>query len=125
MLQTWRFPAIPESGRTIQSTGSSGVDPRALTINTTIMVTFSRLSTQNSLPLMSRMLINRVSKGLNGTEVECVNIVTSEVATTTIHIIGGTHGTIVITYKSCTITIPNMRHSSNNYCIFQIFKIQT
>ena len=89
MLQRWRFPAIPDSGRTIQSTGSSGVDPRALTINSIVIITFSRLSTQNELPLMSRMLINRVSEGLNGTEVECVNTVTSELVTTTIHIIGG------------------------------------
>ena len=75
--------------RSVQSTGPAGVDTQPLTINSTIMVTFSRLSNQSSLPLMSRMLIDHVNEGLNGTEVECMNTVTSEVATTTIHIIGG------------------------------------
>ena len=101
MFQTWRFTAIPESGsavtymRNILSTRSSGVDSQPTTINTTIMITFSRISTQNELPLISRMVINTVSEGFNGTEVNCVNSVTSEVATTTIHVIGGKLHTMI------------------------------
>ena len=92
-LHIWQFTAIPESGpaltymRRVSSVGSVGVDSQPITINTTIMITFSRLSTQNGLPLMSRMLISSVSEGLNGVQVECV--AATEVATTTIHIIGG------------------------------------
>ena len=71
--------------RTVSSVGSSGVDSQPIAINRTIMITFSRLSTQNELPLISRMLINSVSEGLNGVQVECV--AAPEVATTTIHII--------------------------------------
>ena len=102
-LHRWRFTAIPESGpavtymRTVSSIGSTGVDSEPITINSTIMVTFSRLSIQNELPLISRMVINSVSEGLNGVRVECV--AAPEAATTTIHIIGGTHGyTIFIDY---------------------------
>ena len=86
-IHRWQFTAIPESGsavnymRTVSSVGSSGVDSQPITINCTIMITFSRLSTQNELPLISRMLINSVSEGLNGVQVECV------VATTIINII--------------------------------------
>ena len=71
----------------ITSVGSAGVISQPITINTTIMITFSRLSNQSSLPLISRMLINSVSEGLNGVQVECV--AATEVATTTVHIIGG------------------------------------
>ena len=103
VLQSWQFTAISESGpaaavtytRSVTSVGSSGVDSQPITINTTIMITFSRLSTQNELPLMSRILINFVSEGLNGTEVNCVNTVTSEAATTTIHVIGGRLRTMI------------------------------
>ena len=92
-LHTWQFTAIPESGsavnytRLVSSVGSSGVSSLPIIINTTIVITFSRLSNQNVLPLISRMLISNVSKGLDGVQVECV--AATEVATTTIHIIGG------------------------------------
>ena len=58
-LHTWQSTAIPESlsaqvtyTRSVSSVGSSGVDSQPITINCTIMITFSRLSTQNELPLI-------------------------------------------------------------------------
>ena len=42
--------------------------------------TGSRISAQNSYPLTSRLLINPVSNHLNGTEVSCVNSLTSELS---------------------------------------------
>ena len=92
-LQTWQFVAISESGvvftvtRSVSSGGSAGVDSQPLIINSTIAFTFSRLSTRDSLPLISRMTISHVSEGLNGTRVNCLDSITSESATTTIHII--------------------------------------
>ena len=50
--------------------------------------TFSRISVQNTLPLISRLLINPVSAELNGTVVNCTDIVeTSETASTLVQII--------------------------------------
>ena len=91
----WEFVAISASGeavtymQTVTSDGPAGVDSDPITINSTIMVSFSRDSSQGSLPLISRMTINPVSDGLNGVDVKCTDRVTSESATTTILIIGG------------------------------------
>ena len=41
-------------------------------------ITFSRISVQNSFPLMSRLLMNPVSNHLNGTQMNCLNSLTSE-----------------------------------------------
>ena len=92
-LQTWQFIAVSKSGvatnftRSVSSGGPTGVDSQPLIINSTILFTYSRLSTRDSLPLISRMTINPVNEGLNGTRVNCFNSITSESATTTIHII--------------------------------------
>ena len=68
--------------------GSSGVPP-PLMVNST-RFTLSRLSTQ---PLTSGMMINNVSEGLNGVQVNCVDVETSESAATTIRILDvGTRG---------------------------------
>ena len=98
VLHTWRFTAISESGavmtftRSVSSHGPIGVDSQPLIINSTVRFTFSRLSSQNIFPLISRMTINPMTEGLNGTRVNCLDGITSEQAATTIHIISG--GTI-------------------------------
>ena len=53
------------------------------------VITFSRLSSQDVLPLVSRVTVNPVSSGLNGTVVNCFEGISSTdlVATTTIRII--------------------------------------
>ena len=87
----WEFTAISESGSavvfmpTVTSVGTNGV-PQPLTVNST-MFTFTRLSAQNNLPLISRKIINSVGEGLNGVEVNCVDVAASESAGTTIRII--------------------------------------
>ena len=48
---------------------------------------FSRISAQNDLPLMSQLLMGPVSRGLNGTEVNCEDLSTSETAVTVINVI--------------------------------------
>ena len=74
----------------IQSVGPTGlVNTQPLTINSTVMFTFSRLSTEDDLPLISRVIINNVSEGLNGVEMHCTDAGMVDLATTTIQIIGG------------------------------------
>ena len=74
----------------IQSTGPTGVvNIQSLTINSTIMFTFSRLSNDSDVPLISRVIISNVSEGLNGVEVQCTDARMINSATTTIQIIGG------------------------------------
>ena len=90
---SWEFTAISESGSfmtympaPVESAGSRGAPP-PVTINTTTF-TFSRLSSQDSLPLISRITISPVSSGLNGTVVNCFEgFPSTELATTTIRII--------------------------------------
>ena len=73
--------------RTVSSFGpSSDIEP--LSVNSTSFM-FSRTSTQDSLPLMSSLLINPVTVDLNGTALNCVEVATSERSTTSIHIIPG------------------------------------
>ena len=71
----------------VSSDGPSGVPP-PVTINNA-MITFSRLSSQDSSPLVSRLIISPVSSALNGTVVNCIEgfSSTESVATTTIRII--------------------------------------
>ena len=94
VLHTWQLVVNPDSGaftqlRQVSSIGSTGVDSTPLIINSTIMITFVRLSSQGSSSLISRMMINPVTEGLNGSRVNCVDDTSSESATTTILIIEG------------------------------------
>ena len=81
----WEF-TVP--GAQIPSTaivtagGPSGV-PLPVMVNST-RLTFSRLSTQ---PLTSTMTVSTISEGLNGVQVNCVDVETSESASTTILIV--------------------------------------
>ena len=90
-VHRWEFTVFPENitHRTVPVTlaGTSGVPP-PLTVSSS-MITFSRLSGQDSLPLISRITIATVSRGLNRTVVNCLEGISStdSVATTTIRII--------------------------------------
>ena len=78
--------------KSVQSVGPTGlghVNSQSLTINSTIMFTFSRLSTERDVPLISRVIISNVSNGLNGVEVSCRDAAMSNSATTAIHLIQG------------------------------------
>jgi hypothetical protein len=52
-----------------------------------ITFNFSRISAQASLPLMSQLLIGPVNEGLNGIEVNCEDLDSSERATTVINVV--------------------------------------
>ena len=86
----WRFRAIrgnetvaTEFTRTIIPTGSASDAMSQLVVNSTVFC-FSRTSAENSLPVMSRLLISPVSNGLNGTVINCVDMDTAESSSTTI-----------------------------------------
>ena len=96
VLQTWQLTAMSENGaamthmRSVTSVGPDGlVNSQPLTINSTIVFTFSRLSLQDNLPLISGLIISNVSEGLNGVQVNCLDVTSSNSTETTILIVGG------------------------------------
>ena len=85
----WRFRAFrgnetisTEFTRTIASTVSAETISD-LTVNSTVF-NFSRTSARDSLPVISRLVIDPVSSGLNGTVINCVDLDTAESSATTI-----------------------------------------
>ena len=84
----WEFTTFPENisytRAPVSSIGIRGT-PQALLIGSST-ITFSRLSGQNVLPLISRVTISPVSRGLNGIVVNCFELATNLVATTTIQL---------------------------------------
>ena len=82
----WSFPLIPE-GDTTARRYARVLNPNsptsALEVNS-ITFTFSIIyaGPGDSLPLTSRLLISQVSDGLNGTEVNCTDVRTSETVST-------------------------------------------
>ena len=102
----WEFTVFPENmthTSHVTSLGISGTSP-SLTISNS-MITFLRLSDQDSLPLISRAVVNPVSSGLNGTVVNCFEGISStdSVATTIIRIIDpGQFGKTPQLWKGCT-----------------------
>ena len=90
-VHQWEFTIFPENisytTTPVSSAGTSGV-PQPLTVGGST-ITFSRLSGQDSLPLVSRAVVSPVSSGLNGTVVNCFEGVssTNPVASTTIRIV--------------------------------------
>ena len=88
----WNFSLIP-TGETnamtysrILTALSSSADISPLILENSSF-TFSRISAQNTLPLISRLLINPVSAEPNRIEVNCADIETSETASTLVQII--------------------------------------
>ena len=102
-LHTWKFTAISESGAAmtyetlIQSLGPTGLlnSQEQLTLNSTVIFTFSRHSAERDLPLISRVIIENVSEGLNGVEIQCTDAGMINSATITIQIIGGKPPSII------------------------------
>ena len=72
------------------------MNTQPLTINSTIIFTFSRLSNESDLPLISRVIIDNVSEGLNGVEICCTDARMIDSAIT-IQIIGGKSLTMIST----------------------------
>ena len=96
-----------EFSQTISST--SGTLSR-LEVNSTIFK-FLRTSAENSLPVMSKLVISPVSNGLNGTMINCENLDTAEVSSTTVAVIVGDscRGSL---HSQCIITTGIFREGS-------------
>ena len=90
-IHRWEFTVLPENishtTTPVSSGGTSGV-PQPLTFSGS-MITFLRLSGQGSSPLVSRIVVSSVNRGLNGTVMNCFEGISSidSVATTTIRTI--------------------------------------
>ena len=94
-FQRWQFTATLANGRPMNfmpevTAGGSGGVSQPLMVNST-RFTLSRLSTQ---PLISKMTISLVSLELDGVEITCSDIETSESAATTILVIGSAGGMV-------------------------------
>ena len=83
----WRFSVIRGDETTVteirRSVNSIGPVTSNLTINS-IVFNFSRISAHNSIPVMSRLMISPVSNRLNGTVMNCMNVDSGELSSTTI-----------------------------------------
>ena len=97
-LLQWRFRVFhgnetfaTEFTRTITSTSSVMAN---LTVNS-ILFRFLRISTDDSMPLMSRLVISPVSNRLNGTVMNCEDVHVAEVSSTTIFV-GSLQGIIIV-----------------------------
>ena len=94
-LLVWNVTLIPENlttpmnfGRTIDPSDPSD-QTTPIMINST-MLTYSRISAQHSIPLISKVLISTVSNHLNGTHVNCLNGFTSQ--TSSVAVVNITNG---------------------------------
>ena len=89
-LLVWNITLVPENAATSNSTSrtqaiSAGpVHQIFHTMINSTNLTFSRISSQRNSPLVSRLLISPVSNHLNGTEVNCINSMTSETSSVTV-----------------------------------------
>ena len=93
MLLQWSFSLICGSDmtpthftRTIIPSVSTNGAMSYLIVNS-VTFNFSRISAQNSLPLMSQLLIGPADGRLNGTEVNCEDLDSSERTVTVINVI--------------------------------------
>ena len=89
----WRISPTVHEGETTAKTHTfivTSLSPhdqtQNLQVNSTLL-TFSRNSAQNIVPLVSKLIINATSHRLNGTMVTCSDVETSESVSTTINII--------------------------------------
>jgi hypothetical protein len=97
MLLSWTSsPLQNEQGQVVtfmRSTASVGVSQQisTMTVNSTFF-NVSRVSGQDELPLVSRLVISPVSVGLNGTRLNCtersMNNENTAVASTTVYVLG-------------------------------------
>ena len=89
----WSFTVGTEQGmlqeyrRNINNEGGSQLASNVITVNSTTF-TFMRTSDQGILPLVSTLVINFVSRDLNGVTVYCVDVIASMTASTTVHLSG-------------------------------------
>ena len=86
----WRFSLTPENGttateysRVITATGQP-IDKTTQLVIDSMTFIFTRTSAEDSFPVMSRLLISPVGRGLNGTVINCEDLITADITSTTI-----------------------------------------
>ena len=84
VIHEWSFSFVPNT-LAIVSDGP-GNQMSYLLVNS-MTINFSLVSSEDSLPLISRLLISPVSDGLNGSSVSCTDLTTLESMTTSINVI--------------------------------------
>lgn len=86
-LLEWRINVTSVARIYIRGVSSDGptinVQTNTLMINSS-NITFSRISNENAVPLISRLFISYVGDGLNGTIVTCEDVVSSQSTSTII-----------------------------------------
>ena len=87
----WSFSLIPEGETTARRYArvlhTTSIPATSQLVVNSITFTFSRTSAVNSLQLTSMLLIKSVNDGLNGTEVNCADVETSETVSTFVNIL--------------------------------------
>lgn len=93
-LLEWSLYLLPENStifkryrQVIQSGGQTKLQTSRITVNSNMIFTVSRISGQNILPLMSELTLSPVTTSLNGTEINCTDMITSSTSSTVIHVI--------------------------------------
>jgi hypothetical protein len=86
----WSFDLIRGS-ETTPTHFTRTITPSSLTMSylivNSVTFNFSRISAQASLPLMSQLLIGPITEGLNGIEVNCEDVDSSERVATVINVV--------------------------------------
>ena len=114
-LLVWNITLIPENAATSNSTSrtqaiSAGpIDQTFHTMINSTNLTFSRISSQRSSPLISRLLFGPVSDSLNGTEVNCISSMTSETSSVTVVNISNGNPIQGMTLYSVFLEVGNVR----------------
>ena len=92
-LLEWTFtPALifANSERAIDANSPNNDTP--VMINSTLF-TFSRISARGHLPLVSKLMINPLTTGLNGIMINCTDVSMMETATAIVHVVNRHSGT--------------------------------
>ena len=85
-LLEWTFTPTTILYRAIQASTPSDQTTTHWMINSTLF-TFSRISGQNEVPLVSRLLIDRLTADLNGIVVNCSAVSIMESASTIVYVL--------------------------------------
>ena len=85
-LLEWTFAPATIFMDLQRATDASTSDDTPVMINSTLF-TFSRISPRGNLPLVSRLLINPITTGLNGIVINCTDVSTMETASATIYVV--------------------------------------
>ena len=87
-LLEWSFILVSEGDRRYNRILDSNSFPATSDLEVkSIIITFSRISAKGTLPVVSKLLITPASDVLNGTEVNCTDVLASNTSSTHIKVI--------------------------------------